>query len=425
MQLLRRAQEISGLRLPMLAFTFIRREFHHFAVAQVKSFVDVEHGPHGVISGNQFAQALERIAKRGRIHADHSAGLPRVHVHSKRLLRLEAFLHSEACCDGHVAFRNYQQNVPVHRRCGQLLRVRNLENQRLRRTSQRSKRRSKQNQFHSNQAQAAWHQVLQKIVVRKRFGKRMLGAWSAAVKAFARKRMREKKTLLKFAFLNGVCAWFGNTRECQAAAYRNHEWNELVLPPTKSYPAAVEAVLEIRAKQHNQFRVDVLRLIHGDLDPTSAIVFDLDAHPFFPIRQQAGDRCANRSCGFIFVEHFNSITGLEFYHSTSTSIDAIPLPKASMCSTPRDDSSVTLMARRSERLCPSPETPQILPVWFGLHSSRPREHRRDLRRMSRRASASILFLHAAASRWSPRGRKQTHLRCGDVSDPRSPADTPP
>src|SRR5579862_7405165 len=95
----------------------------------------------------------------------------------------------------------------------------------------------------------------------------------------------------------------------QAAVYRNHGWNELVLPPTKSYPAAVEAVLEIRAKQDNQLRVYVLRLIHGDLDPTSAIVFDLDAHPFFPIRQQAGDRCANRSCGFIFVEHFNSITG--------------------------------------------------------------------------------------------------------------------
>ena len=145
MQLLRRAQEISGLRLPVLAFALVRRKLHHLAVAQVKSFVNVEHGPHRVFAGNQFAQALERIAKRGRIHAHHGARLPRVHIHSKRLLRLEAFLHSEACCDGHIAFRDDQQDVAVHRRCRQLLRVRNLEHQRLWRTSQRSKRRRKQN----------------------------------------------------------------------------------------------------------------------------------------------------------------------------------------------------------------------------------------------------------------------------------------
>src|SRR5438874_3072646 len=85
----------------------------------------------------------------------------------------------------------------------------------------------------------------------------------------------------------------------------------LVLPLKKGYPAAVQPILEVRAKQYNLFGVHVARLIHADLDPTNNIVFGLDAHSFFPITQQTADCCANRRCRGVLVEQFNSITRFE------------------------------------------------------------------------------------------------------------------
>src|SRR5438067_5297578 len=99
---------------------------------------------------------------------------------------------------------------------------------------------------------------------------------------------------------------------CRADLYYSRSADSiLVLPLKKGYPAAVQPILEVRAKQYNLFGVHVARLIHADLDPTNNIVFGLDAHSFFPITQQTADCCANRRCRGVFVEQFNSITRFE------------------------------------------------------------------------------------------------------------------
>src|ERR1700721_2438528 len=94
----------------------------------------------------------------------------------------------------------------------------------------------------------------------------------------------------------------------QIARFR---WAYLVVPLTKGYPAAVVSILENRTTHYPLFGVPVARLIHGDLNPISNILFNFDTHPFFPIGQQTADCCANRRCRGVFVEHFNSITRFE------------------------------------------------------------------------------------------------------------------
>jgi hypothetical protein len=49
--------------------------------------------------------------------------------------------------------------------------------------------------------------------------------------------------------------------------------------------------------------VHVARLVHGDLDPTSSIVFNLGAHSFIPISQQTANCCTNRPCRSVFVNN--------------------------------------------------------------------------------------------------------------------------
>ena len=87
MDFLRLAVEVPRLRLPVLPFALIGRQFHGMAVGQVKRLVDIEHGLDIVVAGGNVFQAVSRIAKRGGVHNRRRARREPIHIHPKRLLR--------------------------------------------------------------------------------------------------------------------------------------------------------------------------------------------------------------------------------------------------------------------------------------------------------------------------------------------------
>src|SRR5579862_6126008 len=136
----------------------------------MKSLVDVEDRLHRIISGGQIIQRLKWVPKGAGIHSRCPVGLPRVHINTEHLLRVDFFGNREARLPCRI-FGNDQKYAAVHWGRREILGERNLKNKRRGRSGENG-RGGKQKE--GKQADAALHLRFSSKFVRLRDSRRGL-----------------------------------------------------------------------------------------------------------------------------------------------------------------------------------------------------------------------------------------------------------
>ena len=109
--LLRRAVEVAGLAVPVLAFALIHGQLERAAVGAMERLVDVEHRLDGILARRDAVERLARIAECGAVDGD---GAGAVHVRAEHLLGFETFADLVARLALGVGGDD-QDHVAVHR----------------------------------------------------------------------------------------------------------------------------------------------------------------------------------------------------------------------------------------------------------------------------------------------------------------------
>jgi hypothetical protein len=152
----RRAVQVAGLPVPLLALALVRRELHRMAVVPGKRLVAVEQGLCPVASGRQRLEGSEGIAERARVDRHGAARRPAVHVQAEDELRLWPVGNLKARLRRRVGGQHHQQ--PPIERDGALLGGKGHREARCRHARLGNGRRE-QERYHEEQAALAYHVV--------------------------------------------------------------------------------------------------------------------------------------------------------------------------------------------------------------------------------------------------------------------------
>jgi hypothetical protein len=105
---------IAGRPIPALALAAVHGQLDHMAVAAVKGLVAVEQRLHVVLTGWNFPEAAERVAKGGGVQPHLRTRLRPLNIHAEDLLGLVEVADLEARLVRRVGGQHYQQ-AAVHR----------------------------------------------------------------------------------------------------------------------------------------------------------------------------------------------------------------------------------------------------------------------------------------------------------------------